>query len=247
MVVVPSRKGTAERKAECKEVFPRVSIIVPIYNERGVIEQLLAELQPLRDACEIVLVDGGSTDGTLEAIGDDFRVISSCRGRGTQLNAGAAASSGEVLFFLHADSALPPDPLDEIYRALRRHRFGCFGLRFVPSSPLMRICQALSNYRCYVRRIIFGDQGLFIERALFDELGGFPEIPLMEDYEFSLSLRRTGLRPGMTRHRIATSARRYGTTTLSRLRTMRLMLHLRRMYRKGEPIENIALLYDQAR
>ncbi len=224
-----------------------ISIVIPVYNEHRVINALLDQLRPLRDECEIVFVDGGSTDGTQEAIKGEFRIIDAPRGRGVQLNAGVAATSGEVLFFLHADSSLPPNPLDEIRLALRKHRFGCFGIRFAPSSPLLRICQALSNYRCYVRRIVFGDQGLFIERALFNEVGGFPELPLMEDYELALILRRMGLRPGMTCHRITTSSRRYGTTTRERLRTMWLMLRLRAKYRAGVPIDEIMQCYHDAR
>lgn len=226
---------------------PFLSIVVPIYNEERVIDRLLDQLRPLRETCEVILVDGGSTDGTLARIDDAFTVIRAPKGRGGQLNAGARAATGAVLLFLHADSVLPLDPVGEIERVMRTHRVGCFGVRFEPSSPLMRICAALSNFRCYVRRIMFGDQGIFIERALFLEVGGFPDLPLMEDYRFSLDLRRRGLRPGATRGRITTSARRFGTTTRSRLRTMMRMAHLRRLYRRGAPIEEIARRYGEAR
>lgn len=236
-------KGASARRADA----PSVSIIVPLLNEERVIGRLLDQLRPLLGACEVVLVDGGSTDATCGLIGDGFQLITAPRGRGAQLNAGARVATGDVLFFLHADSMLPPDPLGEIRRVMRARRVGCFGVRFEPTSPLMRICAALSNFRCYVRRIMFGDQGIFIERSLFFEMGGFPEIPLMEDYEFSLKLRARGFRPGATRRRIVTSARRYGTTPASRLRTMRLMVRLRRMYRAGAPPQEIARLYGNAR
>lgn len=226
---------------------PFLSIVVPIYNEERVIDRLLDQLRPLRETCEVILVDGGSTDGTLARIDDAFTVIRAPKGRGGQLNAGARAATGAVLLFLHADSVLPLDPVGEIERVMRTHRVGCFGVRFEPSSPLMRICAALSNFRCYVRRIMFGDQGIFIERALFLEVGGFPDLPLMEDYRFSLDLRRRGLRPGATRGRITTSARRFGTTTRSRLRTMMQMAHLRRLYQRGAPIKEIARRYGEAR
>lgn len=226
---------------------PFLSIVVPIYNEERVIDRLLDQLRPLRETCEVILVDGGSTDGTLARIDDAFTVIRAPKGRGGQLNAGARAATGAVLLFLHADSVLPPDPVGEVERVMRTHRVGCFGVRFEPSSPLMRICAALSNFRCYVRRIMFGDQGIFIERALFLEVSGFPDLPLMEDYRFSLDLRRRGLRPGATRGRITTSARRFGTTTRSRLRTMMQMAHLRRLYRRGASIEEIARRYGEAR
>lgn len=226
---------------------PFLSIIVPIYNEERVINRLIDQLRPLREACEVILVDGGSTDGTLACVDDTFTLIRAPKGRGSQLNAGARAATGEVLLFLHADSVLPPDPVGEVERVMRTHRVGCFGVRFEPSSPLMRICAALSNFRCYVRRIMFGDQGIFMERSLFFEMGGFPELPLMEDYELSLRLRARGFRLGATRRRVITSARRYGVTSASRLRTMRLMVRLRRMYRAGVPVQEIARLYGEAR
>ena len=227
---------------------PLISIIIPTLDEARVIAALLAQLEPLRNGCEIVFVDGGSSDGTRDAILDaGFRLVDAPRGRGTQLNAGARASSGEILFFLHADSALPPDPLGEIRRAMRGRRVGCFGVRFEPSSPLMLCCRLLSNCRCYVRRIMFGDQGIFIDRDLFFEVGGFPDLPLMEDYQFSLVLRARGFRPAATRRRIATSSRRFGTTPASRIKTMLLMGRLRRMYREGTPVEEIVRIYGQAR
>lgn len=253
---VEARNGAGARTGGAGEHADRVkrldeaatSIIIPTLDEARVIAALLAQLEPLRNGCEIVFVDGGSSDGTREAILDaGFRLVDAPRGRGTQLNAGARASSGEILFFLHADSALPPDPLGEIRRAMRGHRVGCFGVRFEPSSLLMLCCRLLSNFRCYVRRIMFGDQGIFIDRDLFFEVGGFPDLPLMEDYQFSLDLRARGFRPAPTRRRIATSSRRYGATPASRIKTMLLMGRLRRMYREGTPVEEIARVYGQAR
>lgn len=253
---VEARNGAGARTGGAGEHADRVkrldeaaiSIIIPTLDEARVIAALLAQLEPLRNGCEIVFVDGGSSDGTREAILDaGFRLVDAPRGRGTQLNAGARASSGEILFFLHADSALPPDPLGEIRRAMHGHRVGCFGVRFEPSSLLMLCCRLLSNFRCYVRRIMFGDQGIFIDRDLFFEVGGFPDLPLMEDYQFSLDLRARGFRPAPTRRRIATSSRRYGTTPASRIKTMLLMGRLRRMYREGTPVEEIARVYGQAR
>lgn len=227
---------------------PSVSIIVPVYNEERALPGLFTQLYPLRDAAEIIFVDGGSVDATRSLVADaGFGLVEASRGRGSQLNAGARVATGDVLFFVHADSILPSDPLGEIRRALRRRRVGCFGLKFRPSSALLRICQALSNYRCFVRRIMFGDQGIFIERELFFEIGGFPELPLMEDYQLSLNLRARGERPGATRHRIITSSRRYGTTAASELRTMALMIRLRRLYRRGVPPDELARLYGEAR
>lgn len=229
------------------DAAPSISVIVPVYNEEAVLENLLAQLRPLRGQCEIIFVDGGSTDRTLEIIGDEFRVISSRKGRGHQLNVGARASTGDILFFLHADSELPPDSLGEIRRVMRTHEVGCFGVAFRSRNFFMLTCRVMSNLRCYVRRIMFGDQGIFIKRDLFFEVGGFPDLPIMEDYQLSLSLRSQGHRIGATRRRIYSSPRRFGPTTADKLLTMYHMHRLRYLYRRGMPAEDIARAYADVR
>ena len=222
---------------------PSIAVVVPVLNEEAAIGALLERLRPHSRDCEIVFVDGGSTDATRDVVAAEFRVIEAPRGRGGQLNAGARATRADALFFLHADSAPPDDFPDEIRDALTTGEAGCFGISFDTPSLLMRICAALSNFRAYRRRIMFGDQGMFMTRDLFERMGGFPELPLMEDCAFSLALRAAGVRPGKTRRRIVTSARRFGSSTTSRLSTMYHMARLRRMYREGVPIERISREY----
>lgn len=226
---------------------PSISLIVPLYNEIACIDALLRQLRPLLDACEIVLVDGGSIDGTLERIDPAFRVLRTGKGRGRQLNAGARATSGDVLLFVHADSVLPPDPLGCVRACLRHRRAGCFGIRFSPSSPALLLCSVWSNVRASLRRTMFGDQGIFVERALFEEVGGFPDLPIMEDYRFSLELRARGVRPGLARRRIVTSSRRFPSTLRGQVRLMCQMADLRRRYRRGEDVEELARRYRDVR
>lgn len=225
----------------------RIAVIVPVLNEETALGGLLEKLRPHVRDCEIVFVDGGSTDGTRAMIGDSFRVIDAPRGRGAQLAAGVRATTADVLFFLHADSLPPDDFPAEIREALVGGETGCFGIAFDTSSALMRICAALSNFRAFHRRIMFGDQGMFMTRELYERVGGFPELPLMEDFALSLSLRKAGVRPRRTRARVVTSARRFGTSTASRLGTMYHMARLRRMFLHGAPIDSIARAYADVR
>ncbi len=229
---------------------PSVSVVVPVYNEERSLPALLPQLRMLAGECELVVVDGGSTDVTREVLArkaPEVRVISSPKGRARQMNAGACATSGNALFFLHADSVLPADPLAQVVRVMRTHDAGCFGIRFDRRHPVLVFCEQMSNARVWARGIAYGDQGIFMRRELFEEVGGFPELPLMEDFELSLELRRRGVRFGMTRARITTSSRRFGTGTAQILKTWCAMVALRKAYLGGADIDEVAARYRDIR
>ena len=225
----------------------KISIIVPIYNEATTIRKMCDQLMKYRSSAEVLFVDGGSTDDTIKIIGDKFTVLTGAKGRAAQMNLGAEKSSGDVLFFLHCDSILPPNALDEIRECIAENEYGCFGVKFASSNFFMLTNRVISNHRAWKRGLPFGDQGIFIGRELFFDMGMFPEIPIMEDYEFSRRLLSAGIKPGKTRHRISTSARRYGNSTLSILKTEYKMWNLRRKYRSGADIEEISAMYRDIR
>lgn len=225
----------------------KVSVIVPVYNEEKLIVKMQDQLRPYASDAEIIFVDGGSTDRTLELITDEFTVIHSEKGRANQMNAGAMASDGDILFFLHCDSVLPENFLDEIRHSMAKSEYGCFGVRFDSRHFFMWTNRIISNHRAWGRGIPFCDQGIFIDRELFFEIGMFPVLPIMEDYEFAKKLKRYGYRPAKTKHRIGTSARRYGSGTLSIMKTEYKMWYLRRLHNLGIPADEIARRYRDIR
>ncbi len=225
----------------------KLSIIIPTYNEETTIEKMLSTLEPLKHKCEIIFVDGSSTDKTVELIGDKYPVYQSPKGRAGQLNYGAKISTGDVLFFLHCDSEVPPTAVEDIEKVLENHRVGCFGIAFHSWHFFLFTCRVISNHRIKDRKVMFGDQGIFIEKDLFFEVGMFPEIPILEDYQFSLTLKERGIKLGIAKRRIYTSARRFEGNTVKKLKIMWRMNRLRAMYRRGIPPEEIALLYEDVR
>lgn len=223
----------------------KVSIIIPVFNEEKTIRRLLGTLEPVKDKAEILFVDGGSTDRTLSLIAGEYTVLQGAKGRARQMNLGAEKSSGDVLFFLHCDSELPRDAVEQIEAVMQRYRAGCFGIAFHSKNIWMKCCQIISNHRIKDRKVMFGDQGIFIRRKLFFEIGGFPDLPIMEDYQFSLTLKEMGVRIGIAGKRIYTSDRRFKRGR--RLLVMWKMNRLRAMYRRGVDIEKIADLYKDVR
>ena len=223
----------------------KISIIIPIYNEEKTIEAFLKTLEPVKEKAELIFVDGGSSDRTLALIPETYTVLHGPKGRAKQMNLGAANSGGSVLFFLHCDSELPEDAIEQIETVMERYSVGCFGIAFHSKNIWMKCCQAISNHRIKDRKVMFGDQGIFIRRSLFFQIGGFPDLPIMEDYQFSLTLKEMGVKIGIAKKRIYTSDRRFAEG--GRLRVMWKINRLRAMYRRGVDIEEISGLYRDIR
>lgn len=226
---------------------PRLSIVVPALNEAAGIVATLQALAPLRRrGAEVLVVDGGSRDATAalaQPLAD--RVLSSRRGRAAQMNTGAAAARAEVLLFLHADTRLPAEADRLLLAALQAGAaWGRFDVHIEGRHPMLRVVAALMNLRSRCSGVATGDQALFIRRATFEQLGGFPDQPLMEDIELCkrlLARRRELGRPACLRARVGTSGRRWESRGV--WRTIVLMWRLRWRYWRGESAATLAEAY----
>ena len=220
----------------------KISIIIPCYKEGDTLSTMEEQLRPYKKKAEILFADGGENH-----FSGEYKVVSCPKGRAKQMNTAAKVASGDILFFLHCDSILPKGFLEEIREALRKTPVACFGIRFSPSTPLMMICSFISNHRVYDRKVMFGDQGIFLGRELFFQMGGFPDLPLMEDYQFSLNLKSRGIPMGLCKKRLITSERRFSGSFFHKLSIMWKMNRLRARYRKGEDINALAREYKDIR
>ena len=220
----------------------KISVIIPCYKEGRLVRRMEKQLRPYKKELEILFVDGGENH-----FSGEYRVIPSKKGRAIQMNLGAEESTGDILFFLHCDSILPKGFVREIREGIKHSLAGCLGIRFKSSSPLMHICSFISNHRVLDRRVMFGDQGIFVDRDCFFAIGAFPILPLMEDYKFSLNLKKRGILPYLAKKRIITSDRRFQGNFIQKLSLMWKMNRLRARYRKGEDIEQLAKEYRDIR
>lgn len=222
----------------------RISLIMPVLNEAGTLGASLAALEPLhRAGHEVIVVDGGSTDGS-PAVAEKFadRLILSPPGRARQMNAGAAAASGGILLFLHADTFLPPsaDTLIESGLETLGRDWGRFDVRLSGQSPLLRVVERAMNFRSRLTGIATGDQAIFVRRALFQAAGGFPDLALMEDVAISARLKRFSP-PLYLKSRAVTSSRRWEENGV--LRTIFLMWCLRLAFALGVDPDKLARIY----
>ena len=225
-----------------------LSIVVPVLNEAAIVEAALGRLQPLRArGAEVIVVDGGSGDGTPERAAPlADRLAAAPPGRARQMNGGAALAQGDVLLFLHADTILPDGADRLIAGALveRGRAWGRFDVRIDGRNPGLRLVAAMMNWRSWLSGIATGDQAIFVRRHAFEAVGGFPDIPLMEDIALSGALKRFG-RPARIRRRVTTSGRRWDENGLAR--TILLMWRLRLAFYFGADPARLAARYGYGR
>jgi rSAM/selenodomain-associated transferase 2 len=222
---------------------PALCIVVPVLNEARTLGPRLLELQKFRRrGAHLVVVDGGSDDDTLAiALAHADLAFIAPRGRAAQMNAGAAACPATTLLFLHADTCLPDNADTLVARATSApFAWGRFDVRIDSHRPALRVVEHMMNLRSRLTGITTGDQALFVRRELFSAVGGFPDIPLMEDIAMSRRLLRHA-RPTCLPERVVTSARRWESNGVRR--TIFLMWQLRAAYFLGADPARLALRY----
>jgi rSAM/selenodomain-associated transferase 2 len=222
-----------------------LSAIIPAFREVDRIERAVRAAAAIAD--EVIVVDGGSADGTAEcAAAAGARVFTAPKGRGRQLHAGARVACGDTLLFLHADAWLPPSARAAIARALSDDAVagGNFHLRFAPATPVARLFTWANDARRRWLRIYYGDSGLFVRRAVYERPGGFAPLPILEDYEFVRRLERCERTAYVRDVTVEVSARRFEHAPL---RALGAWAAIHALYAAGVPAERLARLYRDTR
>lgn len=227
-------------------ISPSLSVIIPVLNEAEHLETVLHRVQQATSV-EIIIVDGGSQDSTL-TLAQSFsavKVISTLPCRAQQMNAGAQAASGKILLFLHGDTLLPEDYLEQVQIVLKSRAIaGAFELKISGSMRGLRLVEQLVSWRSHYFQFPYGDQALFLTAAVFHELGGFAELPIMEDFEFVSRLRKRG-KIAIAATAVITSGRRWQKLGVFRTTLINQLMII--AYRLGVSPSRLARWYRQAK
>ena len=220
-----------------------ISIIIPVLNEEKNISIVLENIKRLNGEKEIIVVDGGSIDNTVEIVRKKgVMLLSSQKGRGHQMNRGAEIAKGDTLLFLHADTTLPENAITRIEETMKNHKIigGRFDVRFDDDRFVFKLIAFLMNWRSRLTGIFTGDQAIFIRKSIFKDKSGYPEIPLMEDIELSKRMRMAG-RTACLKDRAITSARKWKKEGI--IKTILLMWLLRFLYFFNASPEFLSRIY----
>lgn len=210
-----------------------VTIIIPTYNEKENIKKIEDVLSKIKGDFDIIFTDGFSTDGTYDMI--SYPKIQETKYRSRQMNAAAKYARGDYLFFLHCDSIIGSDCINLIENS--NLDVGCFTINFIPTNQKLDFIEFFSNLRVKTKHIAFGDQGIFIKKDIFEKIGGYKNIALMEDYQLSLDLKEAGYKIKQLDYPIYSSSRKF---TNKEFKTGIMMKFLQKMYRNGY---NLSLIH----
>ncbi|MBI1938959.1 MAG: TIGR04283 family arsenosugar biosynthesis glycosyltransferase [Ignavibacteriales bacterium] len=231
-----------------------ISIIIPTYNEESVIERTLQNLNELEciSESEIIVVDGGSSDQTVKKTSKYVKSISSIKGKAIQLNTGARTANGDILFFVHADMQLPADVLKVVDTKINRDGFdgGGFLNEFSTHNKKIKTLGRILNFRIINkeqsdRKIFYGDNGIFVKKSVFEKLGGFKEIPIMEDYDFSIRLKKEFNVVKIDEPKIIVDSRRHINSGFIKTRLQWILI--RKLYKLGVSPFLLSKLYKDIR
>lgn len=233
----------------------KITIVIPVYNDRESLCLLLDNLSCIQGIYEIIISDASDSDCSISYHnllkrydGMNIKYIKAKKGRGYQLNSGAKISNGDVILFLHSDSIIELDSISKVKQSiLNGVVFGCFKLKFDNTTLLMRICALMSNMRVKYRKIGFGDQGLFFRKDVFEKLSGFKNIAIMEDYDISIRAKKSGYKITQINSQIITSSRRFykNRSFIYALKVMLIMQVLQYKFRRGEDLDIIKKIYQK--
>lgn len=222
-----------------------ISIIIPVYNEEKILREKKDFFNKLSEKAELIFVDGQSQDASSQIASKYGKLIQSKKSRALQMNQGARSSSGETLLFLHADSSIDPSSIENIEKALSQgFSGGCLSQYIENKGNVYRTIEAFGNLRARLTKVFYGDQAIFIRRDIFSEIGGFPEVPIMEDVLFSRKMRKKG-KIKVLKDKVTVSARRWEQRGV--MNTVLLYSFLNMLFYIKVPLEKVKKYYDDLR
>lgn len=230
------------------QIHPVISVIVPVYREQEAINYFAQQLLKIFSGpgYEIIIVDGSPEQESISALNvSGITAVSSDKGRGRQMNVGASMARGQILLFLHSDTLLPDNAPDLIINALLSERSilgGAFSLRIDSKKWALKLIEFMANIRSLMTRVPYGDQAIFIRKDIFHKIGGFREIPVMEDLELMTRIKKQGNSIVILPQKAVTSARRWEKEGISRC-TLRNWF-IRVLYHLGVPAEKVGRFYS---